>query len=53
MFKVNNKDTRKTPVTSLLFFLNMFHTLSSVSIVDFQKGNIFWVSTKKFMAFCL
>ena len=34
MFKINNKDTRKTPMT---LTLNMFTHLSSVSIVDFKQ----------------
>ena len=34
MLKINNKDTRKTPMT---LTLNMFTHLSSVSIVDFKQ----------------
>ena len=36
MFKVNNKSTRTTSVTSAPF--------SSVSIVDFEQVNVSWVS---------
>ena len=45
MFKVNNKDTRTTPgvvLVSLLLTLNIFHTLFSVSIVDFEQVNADW-----------
>ena len=38
MFKVNNKDTGVILV-SLLLTLNMFHTLFSVSIVNFEQVN--------------
>ena len=40
MFKVNNKDTRTTPgvvLVSLLLILNIFHNLSSASIVNFEQ----------------
>ena len=39
MFKVNNKDTRVTSLTSmsLLLTLNMFHT--NVSFVEFEQIN--------------
>ena len=49
MFKVNNIDTRTTPdvvLVSLLLTLNIFHTLSSVPIVNFEHVNAYW-------AYCL
>ena len=45
MFEVNNKDTRTTlsvVLVSLLLTLNIFHTLSSVSIVNFEQVNAGW-----------
>ena len=36
MFKVKNKDTRTTP-------LNIFHTLFSVSVVNFEHVTVGWV----------
>ena len=32
MFKVNNKDTRRTPI-------------SSISIADFKQVNVYWANT--------
>ena len=46
MFKVNNKDTRATPdvvLVSLLLTLNIFHTFSNVSTVNFEHVNADWV----------
>ena len=44
MFKVNNKDTRATPVlVPLLLTLNTFPTCSSVSIVNFKHAITVWV----------
>ena len=47
MFKVNNKDTRTTPIANVLVSLfltsNTFHTCSSVSIVTFEQVNAGWV----------
>ena len=37
MFKVNNKDTRKTPMA-------YFKSCSSVSIVNFEQVNTGWVT---------
>ena len=42
MFKVSNKDIRTTPPVSLLLTLNIFHTFSSVFIVDFEQVNAGW-----------
>ena len=50
MFTVNNRDTRTTPMASLTFSLtvsllltlNIFHTCSSVSIVNFEQVNTGW-----------
>ena len=47
MFKVNNKDTRTTPMfcvalVSLLLTLNILHTLFSVSIVNFEQVTASW-----------
>ena len=45
MFKVNNKDTRTTLVTScccLYYWLWTFFTPSSVSIVNFEQENAIW-----------
>ena len=49
MFKVNNKDTRTTPMVSndvvlasLLLTLNIFAHFSSVSIVKFEQINTGW-----------
>ena len=44
MFKVNNKDTRMTSMTSLLLTLNVFHTFFLVFIVDFEQVNVSYVS---------
>ena len=38
----NNKDTRKIVLVSLLLTLNIFHTFSSVSIVDFEHVMAGW-----------
>ena len=50
MFKVNNKDTRTTPIVvvlvSLLLTLNIFHTLFYVSIVNFEQVNADYKRTK-------
>ena len=46
MFKVNNKDTRTTPgvvLVSLLLTLNIFHTLFSAFIVNFEQVIAGWV----------
>ena len=43
MFEVNNKGTKTTP---LLLTLNIFRTLSSVSIVNFELVNVGWDVTK-------
>ena len=46
MFKVNNKDTRTTPLLSLLLTFNIFHILFyCVSIVNFEQVNADWVGT--------
>ena len=48
MFKVNNKDSKTAKrhhcvvLMSLLLTLNIFHTLSSVSIVNFEQVNAGW-----------
>ena len=42
MFKVNNKDSRTKSMTFLLT-LNIFYFYSSVSIVNFEKINVWWV----------
>ena len=42
MFKVNNKDTRALPLAALLLTLNIFHTCSSVSIVNFEYVIASW-----------
>ena len=42
MFRVSNKDTRTMPgvvLVSLLLPLSIFHTLFSVSIVNFEQVN--------------
>ena len=41
MFKVNNKYTRTAP----LLTLNILHTWSSVSIVNFEQVNAGWVGS--------
>ena len=41
MFKVNNKDTRTTPMTSFWFLY--FAPCSSVSIVNFEHVIVGWV----------
>ena len=50
MFKVNNNDTRTTPIVvvlvSLLLTLNIFHTLFYVSIVNFEQVNADYKRTK-------
>ena len=49
MFKVNNKGTRTTPgivLVPLLLTLNIFHTLSSVSIVNFEHVIAGWDERK-------
>ena len=51
MFKVNNKDTRTTPgvvLVSLLLTLNIFHTLFSAFIVNFEQVIAGWdIDVKK------
>ena len=46
MFKVNNKDTRTTPLASfwylLLLTLNIYTSCSSVSFVNFKQINADW-----------
>ena len=42
MFKVNNKDTRMTPLVSLLLTLNIFHTLFQCFIVNFEHVIAGW-----------
>ena len=48
MFKVNNKDTRTTPVASFWCFIVNFghisHPSSSVSIVNFKQVNAGWAA---------
>ena len=46
MPKVNNKDTGVVLV-SLLLTLDIFHTFSSVSIINFEQVNVCWVENKK------
>ena len=47
MFKVNDKNTRNDVIAVVLMFLmltlNIFHTFSSVSVVDFEQVNVIWV----------
>ena len=44
MFKVNNKDaTSDAVLVSLLSTLNIFHTIFSVCIVDFEQLNVYWM----------
>ena len=61
LFKINNRNARKRRViiskltmkapehdvvlASLLLTLNIFHTLSSVSSVDFEQVNLSWVAS--------
>ena len=51
MFKVNNKDTRTTPLASFWYLyckLGMYLTpCSSISIVNIQQVNAWWVLTKE------
>ena len=56
MFKVNNKNTRKTSLTSLWCFrcqlwtyLNPFWT---VLIVNFEKASASWLTTRKLYSTC-
>ena len=50
MFKVNNKDTRTTPVVSLWWTLNIFHTsCSNVFIVNFEDVIVGWVNPSCFL----
>ena len=44
MFKVNNKDaTSNAVLVYLLLTLNIFHTIFSVCIVDFEQLNVYWM----------
>ena len=46
MFKVNNKDTRKTSIT-LFFFMVDFEYILHIflrTIVDFKQVNVIWVA---------
>ena len=45
MFKVNNKDTRMTSITSLWCLYCSNFTPSSVSTVDFKQVNVTWESS--------
>ena len=42
MFKVNNKDINGVVLVSLLLTFNIFHTLFSVFIVDFEQVGAGW-----------
>ena len=42
LFTVNNKDTDVVQV-ALLLTLNRFYTSSSISIVDFEQANVYWI----------
>ena len=44
MFKVNNKDTRTTPLASF-WYLCYFTPFSTVSIVNFEQVNAGWDHT--------
>ena len=58
MFKVNNKDTRMTPMAngivlvSLLLTLNIFHTLFYCFVVNFEKVIAAWVSDPYVLTRC-
>ena len=45
MFKVNNKNTRKTSLMSLLCFFgeNVSHLFFGVSLVGFEQVNVSWI----------
>ena len=51
-FKVNDKDTRKTSMTSFwplyCYFWTYFIHFSTVSTVDFEPVNIYWDISRKF-----
>ena len=55
MFKVNNKDTRVTPMASFwcLYceFLTYFTSCSSVSIVNLEHVNADWVAAEMFKVY--
>ena len=44
MFKVNNKNTRKTSMTSVWSFYFYISAYFSVSVVVFEQVIVFWVS---------
>ena len=44
MFKVNNKNTRKTSLTSVWSFYCYISAYFSVSVVVFEQVIVFWVS---------
>ena len=58
MFKVNNKDTRTTPMAngivlvSLLLTLNIFHTLFYCFVVNFEQVIAAWVSDPYVLTRC-
>ena len=51
MFKVNNKDTKTTPMASfwclIVNFEHISHLCSSVSIVNFEQINVCWEWMRK------
>ena len=55
MFKINNKDTRKTFIevvlVSSLLILNYFTPFPSFPIVDFEQVNICWENYLIFYSF--
>ena len=50
MFKINNKYTRTYEHVSHLWAY--FTTFSSVSIVDFEQGNLSWDFVHSLLVFC-
>ena len=46
MFKVTSKDTRTTSMMSSgVFIIDFGHIVSSVSFVNFEWVNVYWVAT--------
>ena len=48
MFKVNNKNTRTTPMASFWYLINfeyVSHLFSGVSIIKFEQVNASWVKS--------
>ena len=49
MFKINNKDTKKTSLRTSLLSLNYFTPFLSFSVVEFKQANACWEISSHFI----